>query len=955
MKSRRIYIIIIVIIIILHLSLGSSKAADLYDIKLNDDRTTLDQYQPRISSGNYGKMLVVWTDKRNGQSDIYCQLIDTTGLKSGSNRKLNDDTDSSIQLEPSVTSLSSGRYFPVWKDYRNGAYPFGPNMYAAILDSSIIDDNFNITTELSDVICETPDAATLRSGSVIVAWADYRDGNWNIYGRKISSSGTQIGSSFKINVESSVAQQHSPRVAALAGGGFVVVWYDNRSGNDDIYFQRFDSSTAAVGGNIKASDDITGAKQAFPDVTADGRGRFFIAWIDWRNGTYPVNPDVYFRRFDSTGTALALSRKVNGNDNGRTQRDVALCSDYMGNAAVVWADSVSGQYDIMAQIIDHDGLSNGSNFVVHETLDGRQLQPDVATDGYKLLFTWADYRSGNFDIYLTIKSFNNPGIIPTPSNLQFVMEEGGSLPNSQTVALTNNGLGTLNWSAAAEAEWLGVSPSSGTTPSNIEISIVTDTLPYGTYNGNIRLVDLNTGDSSRTVPVELSVTAPLLDFNPDSLHFRILRKLGNPEPLSITVNNAGIGSLNWSASEDVAWMSLEPASGAQGETLYVNISTANLILGVNSAPIIFTSAEAANSPETLWVEAELLDGLSYIDPVPDSIVFYATAGASLNGQIAIHNAGDGTLSWHAATGETWLNIDPVSGSDDDTINISIETATLATGYHHSGITVIDSASFNMEVFIPVDIYLSSSDTVQFMNTNVMPGLIGLVPVYITLSSGGKGGYVPFGYDSNTATLDSIVINENNLPEFVEYYTSIGLAGTGEFGFRVADSVLSDSTIPAGTYHIVDLFFTAGESDAFNVIDTVYSDSSGSYVLDESMTKQVPRIIPGTMMIGNPTDVTEDDEVIFPERISLGQNYPNPFNLSTVIEVSLPRTGQVEINIYNILGQEIACVCNDILSSGRHKLIWDGLLSGGESAPSGIYFYRLTAGEFSEVRKMALIK
>jgi len=331
--------------------------------------------------------------------------------------------------------------------YRNGDYPFGPNIFATVLDSTNIDNNINITPDLADVICETPDIAKLSDGSVVVVWADYRNSNW-----------AAIGESFKINSGDGTGHQHAPRIAASESGGFVVTWYDNRLGDDDIFFQRFDSSAAPIGANVRASDDLTGARQAFPDVACDGSGRFFIAW--------------------------ASAKKINRNDNSRAQRDVALCSDYMGNVCVVWADSVTGQYDVMAQIIDRDGLVVDNNFMVHEEYEGRQVQPDVATDGYKLLFCWADYRAGDFDIYMTVKDFNNPGLIPGPANLNFTMEQGGSLPASQTVNLTNNGLGELNWSALAETDWLSVSPLSGVTPADIQISITTDTLPYGTYSGH---------------------------------------------------------------------------------------------------------------------------------------------------------------------------------------------------------------------------------------------------------------------------------------------------------------------------------------------------------------------------------------------------------------------------------------------------------------------------------------
>jgi len=934
---------------------GVSYSTDTYDIPVSIDNSLSDQYNPRMTSGSGGNIAVTWTDKRNGNSDIYCQIIDTSGVKSGSNRRLNDDLNSTIQLEAAVVPFGEGNYMAVWRDYRNGDYPFGPDIFAAVLDSTNIDNNINITPDLADVICETPDIAKLSDGSAVVVWADYRNSNWDIYGQRLSSAAAAIGESFKINSGDGTGHQHAPRIAASESGGFVVAWYDNRLGDDDIFFQRFDSSAAPIGANVRASDDLTGARQAFPDVACDGSGRFFIAWVDWKNGIYPANPDIYMRRFDSSGSAIASAKKINRNDNSRAQRDVALCSDYMGNVCVVWADSVTGQYDVMAQIIDRDGLVVDNNFMVHEEYEGRQVQPDVATDGYKLLFCWADYRAGDFDIYMTVKDFNNPGLIPGPANLNFTMEQGGSLPASQTVNLTNNGLGELNWSALAETDWLSVSPLSGVTPADIQISITTDTLPYGTYSGHVRLIDQDYIDSSRTIPVTLSVTAPLLDLSPDTLYYRILKKLGDPDPMPIVVSNSGSGILTWNAVENADWISLDVSSGIQGDSIRVSIQVNNLEPGESLAPVEFSSSEAVNSPDTVWVKAEMLDSMSYIDPVPDSLVFYAVMGDTLEGQVQIENPGDEILSWTAVAIESWLEIDRASGTDNDIINVTIETAALSTGYHHSGIMVYDSASFNIEVFIPIDIYLSSGDTVQFMNTNVMPYQLGLMPVYITLIDSSKGGYVPFGYDSSTAALDSIVFNEDNLPDFVDYYSTIVGGGAAEFGWRVNASDIGDSSIPAATYHIADLFFTAGGHEVFNTVDSTSSDSSGIYILGKTLANDVPSVISGDLIIGNPTGVTDNERPLLPNKISLEQNYPNPFNASTKIQFRLPKATHVTLKIFNILGQEIGDLQNGLLAAGEHSLIWDGRLNNSLPAPSGIYFYRLAAADFVDVRKMVLIK
>ncbi len=84
--------------------------------------------------------------------------------------------------------------------------------------------------------------------------------------------------------------------------------------------------------------------------------------------------------------------------------------------------------------------------------------------------------------------------------------------------------------------------------------------------------------------------------------------------------------------------------------------------------------------------------------------------------------------------------------------------------------------------------------------------------------------------------------------------------------------------------------------------------------------------------------------------SLEQNYPNPFNPSTKIEFSIPATSQVELKIYSILGQEVTTLVNETLKVGKHSVRFDA----GNFA-SGVYFYRLTAGDFVSTKKMLLLK
>ena len=84
---------------------------------------------------------------------------------------------------------------------------------------------------------------------------------------------------------------------------------------------------------------------------------------------------------------------------------------------------------------------------------------------------------------------------------------------------------------------------------------------------------------------------------------------------------------------------------------------------------------------------------------------------------------------------------------------------------------------------------------------------------------------------------------------------------------------------------------------------------------------------------------------------LSQNYPNPFNPTTAIGFSLLAVGNVSLKVFDILGREVATLLNnEILESGEHEVTFNA-----NALPSGIYFYRLTAGEFSETKKLLLLK
>jgi len=95
---------------------------------------------------------------------------------------------------------------------------------------------------------------------------------------------------------------------------------------------------------------------------------------------------------------------------------------------------------------------------------------------------------------------------------------------------------------------------------------------------------------------------------------------------------------------------------------------------------------------------------------------------------------------------------------------------------------------------------------------------------------------------------------------------------------------------------------------------------------------------------------EDESFALPQNYALRQNYPNPFNPTTTIEYDLPKSAQVKIEIYNLLGKKIKTILDDYKNAGSHKLVFDS-----NNLASGVYLYRIEAGKYTTSKKMILLR
>jgi hypothetical protein len=108
-----------------------------------------------------------------------------------------------------------------------------------------------------------------------------------------------------------------------------------------------------------------------------------------------------------------------------------------------------------------------------------------------------------------------------------------------------------------------------------------------------------------------------------------------------------------------------------------------------------------------------------------------------------------------------------------------------------------------------------------------------------------------------------------------------------------------------------------------------------------------RLIVGTSYF---VENIESDYKSVPKVYNLAQNFPNPFNPNTVINYQLPVSSDVELSVYNLLGQKVATLVSGRMEAGFHQIEWDAT-----GFATGVYFYQMKAADFTDVRKMILIQ
>ena len=402
-----------------------------------DDGSAGAVVHPRIATSKNGSIVVVWYDNRDGDYNIYAQMLDGNLNRIGTNFLVNGDT-TDLQDSPSIAMDTTGNFVIVWADYRNA----NKDIYGKRFDpnGNPIGSEFLINDDGSSYYQNYPDVSMDESGNFIVVWTDARNGSYYIYCQLYDSNGNPVGSNFKVSSNTGSEYQYSPSVYTN-GTRFIVSWEDARD-DRSIYYRVFNSDGTPITSDIKANDCTATLNQYYPSVDMNPSGYSVVAWEDLRGSYNSIYYSIYdqvgntivdnafirdgyypdVKVFDDSSFIVVLASaaeyykhivyylfKDTGIDSGYAEDNtsnlrqgpkVAIMPS--GKFAIVWYDSRDdGYYKIYAQAFDENANPIGNNVLIND--DGLSIShsaPDIAVspDG-KYIIVWYDQRYSRTEIF----------------------------------------------------------------------------------------------------------------------------------------------------------------------------------------------------------------------------------------------------------------------------------------------------------------------------------------------------------------------------------------------------------------------------------------------------------------------------------------------------------------------------------------------------------------------------
>lgn len=366
-----------------------------------------DQSDARLVSDGAGGLIITWEDARTTtEFDIYAQRIDAGGVPLWTPNGVAVSLGALNQHNPSIASDLSGGAWLAWQDHRNGQ----PDIYTHHLTADGVD---TLWTADGNGLCtatraqQTPMVISDGTGGAIACWVDRRAGLSDIYAARFD--GTVFWTTNGVALCTDPEEQILPVIATDGDFGCIVAWADRRNGNLDIYAQRVDQMGAVQWTPNGVALCTQAGDQNNPAIVSDRSsilraaggvpGGAIVVWDDLRGG---ATADIYAAHIDASGNLPWTADGVAVCTAPLAQVKPTMTIDADNGAIVTWQDHRPNYHaDVYAQRVDAGGSPQWpDDGVLLCGAAGDQYDPVVAmSDEGAAIVAWEDLRSGSYDVY----------------------------------------------------------------------------------------------------------------------------------------------------------------------------------------------------------------------------------------------------------------------------------------------------------------------------------------------------------------------------------------------------------------------------------------------------------------------------------------------------------------------------------------------------------------------------
>jgi len=319
-----------------------------------------------------------------------------------------------------------------------------------------------------------------------------------------------------------------------------------------------------------------------------------------------------------------------------------------------------------------------------------------------------------------------PHISVSPQSMTFEGTIGYPSPPSEALSITNDGGGTLNWTATFSSSWLSVNPAGGTAPSVTAVKADHAGLTEGTYYDTLVISCPDADNSPIRVPIQLDVISlpPQIAVSPTSFTVSAVQGGANPADRFLYISNTQVGSvLNWTVSNASGWLSLSPSSGTPPDSVTLSFDITGLSYGFYYDTIVVSDPAAANTPKRVPVTLQIVSDLPVLELIPDTLHVVAVVDVSPNPKLfTVENSGEGLMTYTATEASKYITgLSPATGSAPQPVEVTFNTTLLSVGDYYTEITVSSPEAVNSPQVLVVHFHISESPARMVL----LPGSIDL--------------------------------------------------------------------------------------------------------------------------------------------------------------------------------------------------------------------------------------